>query len=214
MTLLDAVDRLTKPYTVTVYDIHGNAAVEDGRTVRAEQPARLTQLHDAIHPSGNRGGSGSAKSERALIDSGALEQWSQYRDRINTAARSVDVTPDSDPAVTLRRWYVEVAARTLTDSYSDEWETRLNGWARAIDRRLSPAYTFEVTAPCPECGETRAIDKATGLLGTAVLASAWRTEGGGPVEINTVCRFCGSTWDGMDGARYVRYEMDKQEVAA
>lgn len=214
-TLLDAIDALTKPYRHTVHDIHGQPQLDkDEQAVTVERPARLTQLHDAIRPSGSSGTGSSAARERILIDSGALEQWSQYRDRINAEARKVDVRPDNDPAVTLRRWYVAVESRTLTDAFEQEWVRRLGSWALAIDRRLNPPYRREVTAPCPFCGERRALDKETGQYVTAVVSECWRGEGGIDTSWFIQCRFCGQVGYSLQEVREWAYNIEQAEEGA
>lgn len=212
--LLAAVDQLTKPYPHTVHDIHGNPQIgHNGAATNIERPPRLTQLHDAIRPSGSSDTGSSSARERILIDAGALEQWSQYRDQINEAARKVDVRTDVDPARTLRRWYVAVEQRGLTDTFTDQWVRRLNGWAHAIDRRLNPPYQREVTAPCPFCGETRALDKESGQYVTAVIAECWRGDGGADPTWQIKCRFCGQVGYSLTEVREWAYGIEQAEEA-
>lgn len=211
--LLDAIDQLTKPYTITVRDIHGNPTTDDtGREVKVQQPARLEQLHDAIASSGNTGGpNGASRAERSLLNAGALEQWTAYRDRINKAARDVNVTIHHDPSVTLRRWYVEVNARTLTDAFTLEWAGRFTAWARDIDRRLNPPYQREVTSPCPFCGERKAIDKVNNEIVTAVIAECWRDTDGADTSWFIRCRFCGANGVTLTQVREWAYGIEQAE---
>jgi hypothetical protein len=69
MTLLDAVDDLTKPST--------NGVVQDGvRSVVHFLPL-LDQLEAAIHATIGIGGSGSLANERNMLDGDALYQMSK-----------------------------------------------------------------------------------------------------------------------------------------
>lgn len=203
--LLDAVDALTKPYKDTMRDT-------DGETLTGVRPSRFYQLEAAIRGSqrSGSGGGGGLESERNLIDFDALQRWRDIRDELNAEAIKLGAKVSKDPAVTLRRWYVAAEARTLTDTYSQEWERRLNGWAAWIDRKLDPPFQMEVNVPCPLCGKHRFVNDNNDEVNAVIAEVNAR-------DLHTTyriwCRACEQVREGIHAVREWAYDIERSETA-
>ena len=202
--LLDAVDALTKPYQHTMRDT-------DGEAVTGTLPPRFQQLEEAIRGSGGSGsGPGGETSTRMPLDLDALQRWYDIVAELNQEAERYDVKLHKDPAVTLRRWYVAVNARTLTDQYSAEWVRRLESWADWIDRKLHPPFQMEINRPCPLCLERRYVN-ADGDEATAVLAEVDARDVG-HTTYRIWCRACEQVAHGIEAVREWAYEIEHADT--
>lgn len=208
--LLEAVLALTERYSI-------HATRDNGNKVRIRHAPRLTQLRDAITPSGNNAGGGSLARERNVIDTGALDLYRAIKTAIDDAARLVGATIDDHPETTLKRWLVAARHRITTDAYETEWAHRWQRHARAIDAKLNPPVQVEIMRPCPMCGERRAIDQhAPGgpALVTALVVQYHR--GGDDMldDATAMCRFCDAVWKGRSAIRAVAYDIEQYEQEA
>ena len=200
--LLDAVDALTKPYRDTMRDT-------DGETITGVRPPRFAQLENAIRGSANSGsGAGGHASERNMIDFDALQRWRDIRDELNAEAVKLGAKVSKNPAVTLRRWYIAAEARTLTDTYSAEWERRLTSWAAWIDRKLDPPFQMEVNVPCPLCGKRRFVNDNNDEVNAVIAEVNAR-------DLHTTyriwCRACEQVRDGIHAVREWAYAIEHAE---
>ena len=199
--LLEAVTALTDRYHVEVIR-------DDNTKTRIRHRPRLRQLRDAIHPSGNKGGNGKLARERSLIDAGALDLYQRIEKHIHKAARVVGADVQDEAEIVLKRWLISARQKVTSDAFEDEWAHRFEGWAKQIDARLNPPVVVEITAPCPICGESKALDRDSGDLVSALTIRYWRSGQEGIEDAETRCGFCEAVWAGLTGARECRYDID------
>ena len=201
--LLDAVDALTKPYQHTMRDT-------DGEAVTGTRPPRFQQLAEAVRGSGGTGQGGTERRARTPLDWDALQRWYDIVAELNQEAERFDVKIHRDPSVTLRRWYAAVLGRTLTDTYSREWERRLESWADWIDRKLDPPFQMEINRPCPLCQERRYVNE-DGDEAMAVLAEVDARDVG-HTTYRIWCRACEQVAHGIEAVREWAYDIEHADT--
>lgn len=206
-TLLDLINRLTKPYNVDIDD-HGRHL--GTRT----DPALLEQLSNARASSvspGNDNGS-NARHTRTSLNLAASELFGSIQKRVRGWALAADIprhwasgagpTDWREPIQLLPAWYARVLgdSRFVPAPYIDT----LQSWTRSIESLLNPPRRWTLAAPCPLCN-TRWILDPDGLqidsLGVVESDTA---------EPVTVCRNCEAVWPGLMGARELRMAIDER----
>lgn len=199
--LLEAVSALADRYHVVAFR-------DDTTKIRIRHAPRLRQLREAIHPSGNKGAGGKAAREKSLIDAGALDLYRSLEAKIHKAAATVGADVKDLPEIVLKRWLIAARQKHATDAFENEWAGKLEKWAKSIDSRLNPPIVVEITAPCPSCGESKALDRDTGDIVSALTIRYWRSGQEGIEDAETRCGFCEAVWAGLTGARECRYDID------
>lgn len=205
--LLEAVDELT-------LEQHEHVAqkADDGRWLKAHtvtHASLLQRMADAVTPSTGRDNSSkSSAATRSPVDADALFEYVKMSAAIKSWCLMVQVAPDRDPAVGLRKWYV---ARLAQPNEDDAWYTRqLTGWANIIRNHLNPPQSFTIKAPCPVClvtGYGNAIDGGD----TWPIEVRYRLEDDTRVTDETArCRSCQAVWGGHDAVRELADELEEK----
>ena len=210
MTLLNLV------YQLTLSQRHRIPQTVNGRTTvhTTVTLPLLVQLEDAIRSSMNAPSAGSGDpATRSVLDSDALYRFLLIKNQINEWCRLHHVGPRSDPAASLRAWYVRT--RTVRDFDEDWHEKVLLGWVVSIRVILDPARQWDLPDPCPACHESSWPDD-DGLPMPRPLLITYRTDhpmgvlGGAMVR----CRACGAEWRGLTEVRAVAWELEQTRADA
>lgn len=211
--ILAVVDRLTLPHKTAVLLEH-----DDGKPYKQwlEHDALLVQLRNAVRSStGAHPGAGGLASERAVIDSDALEQYDSICGQIARLYYEVtDARPFRYPESNLRSWFVafrrQVESRKISTELVEAKYKRLNRIASSIESKLNPPTMLEITAPCPRCGAHHATDE-NGVYRRAILIESRITEYRSLEHTRARCSACSATWIHGKGMRQLRYEIDQAE---
>jgi hypothetical protein len=205
--LLDAVDALTKP------QVTGVAQKNDaGRWVRVHEETReplLTQLHNAIWPSGeNNGGASVAANERLPLDAHKLLEYAKIATQIKSWAVGLRQQPTRDPIRDLERWYV--ATLTIRD-FDPTWHIRqLRGWENHIGRLLAKSGGFVPEYPCPVCGATEWGEMINGGGLWPIRVEYVIQDDGRLTDESALCRACRIVWDGHDSVTELADEVKEK----
>lgn len=208
-----AVDTLTVEHDEVVEDREGNL-----KGVRREKPL-LVKLRAAV--ASNIGGSGSGKPgyERVPINVGACDLLKRIAAEITDwyeteTDRGVDGRPA--PEVVLRKWFVLFAARSRGESMEalvTERVREVRSWVTQIRDLLDPPHRFELTSPCPVCGnewaEVRVSDDPNEVERVRVLNGVERER---VEESYVLCRSCDTVWRGLDEAQTLFDAIAKAEA--
>ncbi len=184
---------------------HETAVIRHGQRIgHREQRPLLALLADASIPTLTAGGRGGAIGPRLAFDPAASELHTAIRARIRRWATAADVPRHWTLATTnpidwhdatqlLTAWH----ARTLyTDPYT--WVPTLHGWVAAItDLVIDPPNRFAVDAPCPTCNQRWTLDH------DGIRIDALQVTVNDATDAITLCRNCGATWTGLDGAEHL-----------
>jgi hypothetical protein len=206
LILLEAVDRLTKPYKIRV--ISELDGVPEQRVVLL--PAMLEQLNDAIKSSQSTTRRGkSLANERSVIDASALMLEGAIRDAVR-ALWSESCPAQIRPRTLQRqlaRWHFEFRRRASDGELPAErvWQVAklVQGWTKAIDLKFDPPVTLEVTRPCPACDAAHVFDFMGDRVAAVVIS--WRRSFDNSAAI---CRSCSKSWVGEAELRQLRWEID------
>lgn len=197
--LLDAVDRLTLPETVTVW--------QGARITRNEHPNLLEQLRRAVVSDiGGSGVGGKLANERTPLDVGAFTMFEAIDGRVRAWAADAGIESRGELAGRLRAWYVKFAEYPRTEVEVSSFMRVLVGWEGSIRDLLDPPAAVQITAPCPRCGVEWVV-RGSGVEEVRVWAlwGLWRERA---EDSNAECRGCGAVWRGVAGMRRCRMEID------
>lgn len=193
-TLLELVQALTQPRTISTRDEHGHLIAA------TRHPALLVELRTATVATIGQGGSGKAPHERLTLNVGASELYASIERRVRRWALTAGYQPPPTgwpPLETVvARWHA------LADGDPDldpaHHADVLRGWAGAIADLMDPPYRFPLEYPCPECGaEWTQGDVLRGTDPNRALNVIERI----PAERSViVCHACGAEWLGIAGA--------------
>jgi hypothetical protein len=206
LILLEAVDRLTKPYKIRVISELDN--VPEQRLVVL--PPMLRQLNDAIKSSQSSTRRGiTLANERSVIDASALMLEGAIQDAVRGLWSEVcgsDLKPRTLQRQ-LTRWHVEFR-RLATDGQLPAervWQVAklVQGWTKAIDLKFDPPVTLEVTRPCPACNAAHVFDFMGDRVASVVIS--WRRSFD---DSAAICRACSKSWVGEAELRQLRWDLD------
>lgn len=204
--LLEVVDLLTLPKPEKVAQRH-----EDGWKVAwVSHDPLLTQLHDAVWPSGERnGGSGGSKAERSPVDATALFEFVRMASQIGDWCRLVGVRSVREPVADLRTWYAASLSQPNLDT--DWYARKLTQWTGTINRLLHPPKSFTPTYPCPVCGKREWWD-GSGDGGTFPLVVEYNLVDGRVHGERATCRACSCLWIGYESVTELADELTSEEA--
>jgi len=212
--ILALVDRLTLPHKTAVL-VEDDDGAESKKWI--EHEALLVQLRNSVRSStGAHPGAGGLASERNVIDSDALEHYDALVGQIQRLyAEVTDARPFRHPESNLRAWYVafkrQVESKKVGREVVETKYKRLNRMASAIESKLNPPTVLEITAACPRCGATHAVDES-GVYRRAVVIESRITEYKSLDHTRARCVACCATWMHGRGMRQLRYEIDQAEA--
>lgn len=184
---------------------HETPVIRHGQRIgHREQRPLLTLLAEASVPTLTATGRGSTIGPRLAFDPAASELHAAIRTRIirwaidagvprHWALTDAHLIDWRDAAQLLTAWH----ARTLhTDPY--RWTPTLHGWVATITTLvIDPPDRFVIDAPCPHCGQRWTIDH------DGIRQDALQVTVNDATDAMTLCRSCGATWTGIDGAEHL-----------
>ena len=205
-TLLDVVDRLTKPVFEHVAQLVG----ETWKVRTVEVPPLLHLFRDAVSPSSNRDtGSASMKSTRTPADLDAMFEFGKMVATAAGWAAEGGSTPTRDPVTDLRAWYAATLADNARD---DDWYRRhLSGWVAIITTHLEPPNRFVLHRPCPVCAGTTWGDAINGGDLWPIEVRYRRDDNGHTSGHTASCRIpsCNTRWIGYDAVMELAEELNE-----
>ena len=174
----DAVERLTETHIVCL----------DGRMFTCDP--LLHQLREAC-TSSIGAGSGGGSGDGGLLNLAALSLW----DAIDGQARAwlQELTSDhrGELARVVRELPSAVQAAHVNGVIDDDTRDRVEAlpaqWVHQIEDLFDPPHEKELTAPCPECGETHHVDGDTQRAAVFIPVKKGRA-------VVAECRCCGAMW--------------------
>lgn len=198
MTLLDAVDSVTKPVVSKILR-------EDGTLHTVTLPSLLEQIDEAVTSCIGSGGGGGTTTGNVL-NSAALYEVMKIRAAVDSWRRMVGLKRVPDLVHGLRDWYT-VFVRT--DTGHEFFIAQINGWARLIKDTLDPPKRVPLSGACIECGATHYPNAEQELIADPVVIE-YPHDLGNLDEVKAYCRNpeCGATWEGEMSLRALRYDMD------
>jgi hypothetical protein len=215
-SLADLVDDLTRPKTVANW--------QGKRLARRVDPPMLDALQEAV--ASNVGGTGSGKPgrERVPLDLGALDLIGAIDERVRAWLDELGARPGRDVTTTqaLRSWFVLWSAGEK--AHERQLRAVLEGWVASVGHVLDPPRRIELggsdPVPCPRCGEEWVLNghRRLGDDEVDVNEAAWARavavyEHGSIEESFAACAACTTRWEGVDGMRALRIEIDDAEAA-
>ena len=211
--LLEVIDRLTQ--------VHKSAVImedDDGteHKIFIEHDPLLKQLRELVHSSiGSTVQGAGLASERNVIDADALEQYETIKAQTVKLFKEVsDAQPFPNAESNLRHWFIEFKNQVMARKVSGEVVAaklkKINGMAYAIENKLNPPTTLEITAPCPRCYATHGKDDQ-GVHRRAIIVESRITQYRSLDHTKARCIVCLATWLHGRGMRQLRYEIDNVE---
>jgi len=200
--LLDLINELTQPIRVDVWQ---------GMTkhVRTDPPL-LDQLKAAV--SGDLGGgSGASKParERTPLDITAFTMLEQIDGQVRSWMKEAGEPWAGELRPLLRTWYVVFTRYDRGEDTSRRHFLILARWVAGIRDLIDPPTRYEVTSPCPNCGQVW-VTRGNGQDAESVRALwvSWRSL---PEDSDATCQGCGKTWRGVSQIRSLRIAIDDAE---
>lgn len=194
-----AVVRLTEAHT----EHEGGKAVERGPL--------LVELAESATAQGARGsGSGGAGIP---INLGVIELQAHIGRKLKLMEKALFLRPVKDHVEATKAVWAyakdERAGGRIDDAAWEQFEREFPDWVHRITEEVSPPASTEMIAPCPECGETRAIYRGDSV--TAVVVK-WYPEELDRAPIGK-CRFCEAEWVGWGAMHYTLDVVDRGALA-
>lgn len=231
--LLDIIDELTKPTTVTNWQhehIHtwvnlagqdeepvmvcefeaAHARAMNDMLVRHEQDALLDWLQKAVSSSVGRGsGGGKAARERTPLDVSAFTLLEDIDGRVRSWMLDFGETR-GDLKGLLRAWYVKWRSVPREESDERRHFSIVSGWRQRIVDLMDSPTPVEITSPCPACGQLW-VTRGFGVEAESIRAlwAIWRER---PEDSQASCQGCGKTWHGISQMRSLRIAIDESEA--
>ncbi|MDI6023626.1 hypothetical protein QBL02_08720 [Leucobacter sp. UT-8R-CII-1-4] len=194
-----AVVRLTEAHT----EHEGGKAVERGPL--------LVELAESATSQGARGSGGGGAG--IPINLGVIALQDHIAGKLKQMQLALFMRQIKDPIeATIAVWAHAVTERHRgrIDDASWGWFVReFPDWVHRITEEVSPPSSIEMIAPCPSCGETRAVVRGDSV--TAVVVK-WYPEELSRAPIGK-CRFCGAKWVGWGAMHYTLDVVDRGALA-
>jgi len=212
MFLRDAVMKLARPHTTRVLQANdaGISCISE-----VEHEPLLTQLRAAVAGGTSPRAGVVAADGKIPLNPAASELFTTIAKQINAWYIALpNRREDRYIQDRLIDWYTDYENRRRAGQISDVVDhdvTRLlEKWEHQITSMFDPPSSFELTRPCPECGERWAFDPKNGDRIGALLVE-YRTSGASIFDSATVhCRACDHLWKGSHGSREVSWAIDHE----
>lgn len=197
-----------------------DAVPHKGEIKRRVDLPLLDWLHDAIASDTGGGGGGKAPRERTPMDVGAFTLYEDIDGRVRSWMFELGATPGKDltPTQILASWYVLWNVRNPGDGLVSAFAGILEGWVQAIEDTMDPPGRFEITSPCPSCGQEwinvglklgNGQDDPDDVERVRVLVAVEREN---IHESYAMCRACERVWRGAGQCRQLRIAIDDAEA--
>lgn len=206
--LLDAVDELTKPQTVTVIQSYKD---HPDKKTQIVHPPRLDQLRAAISEAMSSDGSSSAlASQRNLLNTSALYDWLMITNRINDWAQiEKSRVTRNDPGRTLRAWYAKWIGKEREPASVNYHLRYLQKWVAQIDTTLDPPRIKDLPDACPICDATAWWNPKTREQYPRPLIVTYRETGPNMIQdARGMCRACEEVFT----VRQLAYAIEQKSV--